>query len=566
MSEDIGFLAQLISDIESGRITPGSPRYKEIEALVLRDSAGRGADRGKTDLFYLSDVILRDPTDPEQLPLAEMHKIMCDELTSPKPYKLLLWFRGSLKSTIAARNYPIQYLLNNPDHRVMITSANLDKATKQLGAIKEVYERHAGFRELYGDWVTPRWKQDEIWVKPRTRPRKEPSIFVASVDAGKTGYHADLIVADDLVDRSGVSSVGAIQATIDFYRELWRVLEPGGKMVIIGTRWAYVDLYSHILASYEKLPLAERARTWLIMTRGFYRDKVDAEGRRVPWWPEKFKPADIEFIRGEQGAYAWAAQYENRPIAEENISFRPEWLEKAQYDEPPEHVIRDKTRGPWRVYVTVDPASRKKKDSDYTAIIVVAVDKENEWYILDMRKERLEQPEVIDLVFEIVKKWRPLRVGIESVGYQDTLKFWAKEQMSRRNTFFNVKDVVTANVAKPDRIKGLIPRMSALAIHFPRELHVIAKDGTLYDAIQLFRGEYDTFPVGIHPDLLDALAYVHQVVAGGRPGSIIRPGEGGGNSDSEVRITRHAHRKRTRSTERPARRGYPSSQIGTGRI
>lgn len=95
-----------------------------------------------------------------------------------------------------------------------------------------------------------------------------------------------------------------------------------------------------------------------------------------------------------------------------------------------------------KVYTFVDPAISQKQEADYTAIITIGIDQNNRIYILDIYRERVEPSDSINELFEIVKNFRPERVGIEIVAFQKMLALEIRKQMTIRNTFFNLDEVL----------------------------------------------------------------------------------------------------------------------------
>lgn len=104
------------------------------------------------------------------------------------------------------------------------------------------------FRAIFGDWRTDHdWSQESITIAPRTAVKKESSITCSGIGAGKTGMHYDVIIMDDLNSAENSNTLEARAKIIDHYRMNHAILEPGGIMVVIGTRYAQDDVIGHIL-------------------------------------------------------------------------------------------------------------------------------------------------------------------------------------------------------------------------------------------------------------------------------------------------------------------------------
>lgn len=153
------------------------------------------------------------------------------------------------------------------------------------------------------------------------------------------------------------------------------------------------------------------------------------------------------------------------------------------------------------IYMTVDLAISQKKTADYTAIMVVGVNKDNHWFILDCSFGRFDPSDTIDEIFKMIGKWSPQKVGVEKVAYQAALSHFLMKEMPKRNMFFTVTQL-KAQRRKEERISALQPRFTAGSVWVPENA------GDWWTELM---GEMLAFPNGIHDDLLDALAYVEQI-------------------------------------------------------
>jgi hypothetical protein len=228
--------------------------------------------RCKTDLYFLCREIL-DYT--KMTP--QTHQELCDYTTSiltnppelphdPKfdPRKnmlLLLMPRGTFKSSVVTIGFTLQFLLNEPNGRVLIDSETYSKAKTFLAEVKGHLESNEKFREVFRTihGVYPdenrksssaRWTDAMVDLACRTRKTKEPSVMVSGIDKSINGMHYDLIIADDLhseQNTTGTNAAENIQKVIDHYKLSFSLLEPGKPMIVIGTRWHMLDLYQHII-------------------------------------------------------------------------------------------------------------------------------------------------------------------------------------------------------------------------------------------------------------------------------------------------------------------------------
>ena len=153
------------------------------------------------------------------------------------------------------------------------------------------------------------------------------------------------------------------------------------------------------------------------------------------------------------------------------------------------------------IFMTVDLAISQKDTADYTAIMVVGVNKDNHWFVLDCSFGRYDPTQTIDEIFRMAGKWSPQKVGVEKVAYQAAMHHFLDKEMPKRNMFFTITQL-RAQRKKEERISALQPRFSSGSIWIPRDA------GEWWTEL---KSEMLAFPHGIHDDLLDALAYIEQI-------------------------------------------------------
>jgi hypothetical protein len=163
-------------------------------------------------------------------------------------FRLLLFPRGSFKSTIASVAYPLWRLSKDKNLRILIDSQTLDQSTVFLNGVKSHIERNERFRDIFGDWKhIPGWEKESIEIAGRDSRLRDPSIRVGGINKPVTGGHYDIIIADDLHDQKNSQTEEQCKKVIEHWQLLFPILAPQGEMIVIGTRWSPFDLYGWIL-------------------------------------------------------------------------------------------------------------------------------------------------------------------------------------------------------------------------------------------------------------------------------------------------------------------------------
>lgn len=201
------------------------------------------AERCKTDLRFLVTEILNLKRWDDSL-----HGELVKVLEAPGDRKLVLLPRGHQKSTIVSVAWVIQQILKDPNIRVQIISATWKLSKDLLHQIKRILE-DSDLKDLFGPFMTrkTRWSTEYIDVAQSTRRTKDPTISTGGINTGKTGSHCDLMVLDDVVSPENTTTPELVRKTIDSYKDLLPLIDPGGILVIVGTRYSMADLYGYLI-------------------------------------------------------------------------------------------------------------------------------------------------------------------------------------------------------------------------------------------------------------------------------------------------------------------------------
>ena len=225
--------------------------------------------------------------------------------------------------------------------------------------------------------------------------------FAAGVGSAITGRGADLLIIDDPHSEQDAMNPEALERAYEWYTSGPRQrLQPGGKIVVVMTRWSVKDLTAQLIKSSAET----KADQWeLIEFPAILPDNQ-------PVWPEYWKLSELESVKASLSVQKWNAQWMQNPTAEEGSIIKREWW--RVWDKPYipalDHVIQ-----------SYDTAFLKKETADYSAITTWGVfrlneDSEPNLILLDAVKERLEFPELKRKALEQYTYWNPETVIIEA--------------------------------------------------------------------------------------------------------------------------------------------------------
>lgn len=414
----------------------------------------------------------------------------CREFEANPDGHLDLWAREFYKSTVITYGYTIQSILKNPEitigifsHTRPIAKAFLLQIMRELESNKIL---HAAFPDvLWGERVNlaPKWNEDDgIIVKRNSNPKESTVEAWGLVDGQPISKHYQILIYDDIVVKDSVSTPEMIEKTKTALENSYNLgVTPGGIRRFIGTRWHFNDAYKMII---------DRKTAKLRVYPGTH-DGTE-EGEPIFWNEEV-----LRLKRQDMGPYTFAANVLLNPKADAMQGFKREWL--RHYDSI--------QKGKLNWYLVCDSASSKKRGSDFTAMWAVGLGVDKNYYCIPEVRDRLNLKERGDRLFKLHRDYKPKQVRYEKYGLMSDTEHY-QSRMEHENYRFNITEV-GGQTSKSDRIKRLLPLFEAGRIWMPKSKFVTDWQRVPVDLVQAFiEEEYMAFPVGLHEDLLDALARI----------------------------------------------------------
>lgn len=224
-----------------------------------------------------------------------------------------------MKSTIGSECLPVWWLSNHPQGEVIIASYNQSQARKMSRACRTRFDHRTHVRI----WPKQRFSVDavdELQLEGKINGR--PSLIAAGVGSGLTGSGGDLVIIDDPV--KGMEEAESIiirDKTYDWYASVASTrLSPGGKIILIMTRWHHDDLAGRILN--------DDGENWQVLNL----PAIDDDGKAL--WPERFGLAELLKRKAAMGSRVFEALYQGRPTPLEGGMFMVDRLRVTEHRFP----------------------------------------------------------------------------------------------------------------------------------------------------------------------------------------------------------------------------------------
>jgi predicted phage terminase large subunit-like protein len=395
------------------------------------------------------------------------------------------------KSLITTTLFPAWYLGRHPD-RQLISASYAQELADDFGRKVRNFVADPRHRAIF-----PECRLSEDSTAAHRFATTSGGVYFAVGRGGPiTGRGADLLLIDDpLKDREEASSATMRRQLQQWYAEVaYTRLQPGGAVVIISTRWHEDDLSGWLLRE-------RAAENWKLLSLPALAEPGDVLGRGEggALWPDRFPARYLEQTKIQLGSGAFAALYQQRPVALEGAIFKREWW--RFYRQAP--AFR-------RIILSLDCAFKTGSENDFSAASVWG-EAANGYYLLDVWRGRVEFPDLKRTVVSLAERWNPHVVLIEDKASGQSLV-----QELRRETTLAVKPI-KAERDKVTRAHAVTAIVEGAKVYLPDTAPWLGD----------YLDELCSFPSAPHDDLTDctvqALAYLSQRVGCGLSAPPTRP-------------------------------------------
>lgn len=413
--------------------------YKKLDAMP--DTAKRVREAAENDLFFFAKLV-----NPGYV-YGSIHKEIFRWMQKYNLYgqgneftdnKLIMLPRAHLKSHMVA-TWCAWMIVRHPEITILYVSATANLADTQLYDIKNILTSSV-FMKYWPEYINPeegkreKWSATSIIVDHPKRKQegiRDATIKSAGLTTNTTGWHADVICADDLVVPENAYTEDGRESVSKKSSQFTSIRNTGGFTMACGTRYHPSDIYGE----------------WRNMVYEDFDEEGNFIGKRKVWnikefvvekdeiflWPRAvredgkafgFDKRSLARIRAEYSdRVQFFAQYYNDPNDPESERIS---RDKFQYYNP-RFLIKEGDN--WffngnrlNVYAAVDFAYSLSSEADYTAIVVIGIDQDDNIYVLDI--DRFKSVKTIDYfrhVRKLHEKWNFKKINAEVTAAQKTI-------------------------------------------------------------------------------------------------------------------------------------------------
>lgn len=428
--------------------------------------------------------------------------------------KLMLLPRGHLKSHVVA-TWLSWIITRHPEVTSLYLSATAELAETQLYAVKNIMGSSI-YRRYFPEYIHPQEGKREKWsatklsvdhIKRKTEGVRDATVATAGLTTNTTGWHADIIIADDLVVPENAYTEEGRSLVSRKASQFTSIRNSGGFTIACGTRYHPSDVYrdwkEQVYDLYDEEGIkVDDVPVWEIKEYG-----VEEDG--IFLWPRAIRKDGKAFGFNQQilsrikAEYSdrvqFYAQYYNDPndpgsdrISRDNFQYYDQRFLKKNGDR---WYMKDNRLN---IYASVDFAYSLKKTSDYTAIVVIGVDWSGNIYILDI--DRFKTDKILDYfehIRELHSKWNFNKLRAEVSVAQKVIVNGIKDYVTKAGMRMSIEEF------RPTRHEGTKEERIAAALeHRYDNLEMWHFEGGWTDVLE----EELVLSRPPHDDIKDALA------------------------------------------------------------
>ena len=403
--------------------------------------------------------------------------------------------RGTAKSTVTTLIFPlwkVAFKKTDEDLFIVIISESQTQSINFLSRIKYHLTHSDKFKEIFGDLgpnTARRWTNNDVVLANGAR------LIAVGTGQRVRGFiegdtRPNLIIVDDFESELNAFTPEARAKNRKWVTEaVIPSLSDEGKIAMIGT----------VISEDCFLYWAKESTAWHTLWYSIW----DEDEKSI--WPERFPNSRINEIKKEFSSVGnlngFYQEYMNIAQSPDMAPFKPEWIKLHHYDykrkDGQNCLVR--TKGdeeevkPIEIYCGVDPASSLSSTADYFVVTTIGIDYDNNKYIIDIYRDRISPAEQPGVLLEVFKKYRPRRMKIETVGYQEALRTAVRELMLKENVYIpGLEKGVKPRNRKSERLLSLVPLFAKGTFYFRPQDNIAQQ-------------EFLSYPKGKHDDVMDAI-------------------------------------------------------------
>ena len=258
----------------------------------------------------------------------EHHKIIAqkfNDIASGKIKRLIVNMPPRhTKSEFASNYLPAWMIGKNPKLKIIQATHTAELAIRFGRKAKHVIDSPE-YQEIFDTTL-----QEDSKAAGRWETSQGGEYFAVGVGGAMTGRGADLLIIDDPHKEKDLSSKESFDKAYEWYTAGPRQrLQPGGRIILVMTRWSTRDLTGTLLKAQGEV----KSDQWEVV------EFPAILPNNKPVWPEYWKLDELETVKASISVGKWNAQYMQTPTAEEGALIKRDWWRDWKHELPPKQEV-----------------------------------------------------------------------------------------------------------------------------------------------------------------------------------------------------------------------------------
>jgi hypothetical protein len=395
-------------------------------------------------------------------------------------------------------------------------SATQKLSVGNMDYIKHHLDYNDKIKYYFGSMRGNKWTEEDIELTNGCKLISKSN--VSGIRGGaKLHKRYDLIVLDDFEHEANTITREARDKNANLVTAVvYPALEPHtGRLRVNGTPVHYDSFINNLLTSHSKAKKSNKEFAWNVIT---YKAITD-DG--APLWSSFFNAKKLQekkkFYSDSGQPQKYYQEYMMEVMSDEDAVWTRRhvsyWDGYFKNEDDVNYIVKDNEETPVNTFIGCDPATDiDTKHADFSVIMVIAVDSNNELYVLEYERHRsiptigskapdtgeiIGKKGVVDYILELHEKYHCTSSTVEDVAMNRSI-FQALNDERRRLNRFDIAVIPEkpGGTNKRNRIySGLSARFSTGTVHLRKNM---------FDLIN----EIVTFgPKMAHDDTIESLYY-----------------------------------------------------------